>query len=232
MGLWEEYCVICGAPMSLIGLENTLVPLHRKYTWLQKFMGINKDNKKIPLEGYDYGPHLFDKNHNKFVITSWDWDFYAKNKVLDYGIAVHKDCYKLLKKEFNYDIKFTDVYDFLNKKAKKTNFKFYKSMTKHMGQFFNDDQPFPKSSYYLLESPLKNEKNKKRILGLWRTKVNQYKKKEGSTKINKKSISPGRPSPSESATKFRKGHKKTGNDGNKWIVIETKNGVKRWSKFQ
>ena len=40
-----------------------------------------------------------------------------------------------------------------------------------------------------------------------------------------------RPSPSESATKFKVGTKKKGNDGNMWIIVENKNGVKRWSKI-
>ena len=41
-----------------------------------------------------------------------------------------------------------------------------------------------------------------------------------------------RPSPSESATKFKVGTKKKGNDGNMWIIVENKNGVKRWSKIK
>ena len=39
-----------------------------------------------------------------------------------------------------------------------------------------------------------------------------------------------RPSPSESATKFKVGTKKKGNDGNMWIIVENKNGVRRWNK--
>ena len=41
-----------------------------------------------------------------------------------------------------------------------------------------------------------------------------------------------RPSPSESATKFKVGTKKKGNDGNMWIIVKNKNGVKRWSKIK
>ena len=41
-----------------------------------------------------------------------------------------------------------------------------------------------------------------------------------------------RPSPSESATKFKVGTKKKGNDGNMWIIVENKNGVKRWNKVK
>lgn len=39
-----------------------------------------------------------------------------------------------------------------------------------------------------------------------------------------------RPSPSDSATLFKTGTKKKGNDGNMWMIKENKNGVKRWTK--
>ena len=40
-----------------------------------------------------------------------------------------------------------------------------------------------------------------------------------------------RKGPSESATKYNVGIKKRGNDKNIWIVIETKNNIKRWKKL-
>ena len=40
-----------------------------------------------------------------------------------------------------------------------------------------------------------------------------------------------RPSPTESATKYKIGTKKKGNDNNTWIVVKTKNGIKRWKKL-
>ena len=39
-----------------------------------------------------------------------------------------------------------------------------------------------------------------------------------------------RPSPSQSATLFKIGTKKKGNDGNIWIIKKNKNGINRWSK--
>ena len=39
-----------------------------------------------------------------------------------------------------------------------------------------------------------------------------------------------RKGPSESATKFKEGTKKIGNDGNIWIIIKDKNGTHRWQK--
>jgi hypothetical protein len=39
-----------------------------------------------------------------------------------------------------------------------------------------------------------------------------------------------RPSPKESATIYKVGTKKRGQDGNMWVVVEASNGVKRWKK--
>jgi hypothetical protein len=41
-----------------------------------------------------------------------------------------------------------------------------------------------------------------------------------------------RKGPEKSATLFKVGIKKTGNDGNTWIIEENKNGVKRWVLFK
>ena len=41
-----------------------------------------------------------------------------------------------------------------------------------------------------------------------------------------------RPSPSESASLYKVGTKKKGNDGNTWIIKENKNGIKRWVPFK
>ena len=43
---------------------------------------------------------------------------------------------------------------------------------------------------------------------------------------------PERKSPKESATLYKLGTKKTGLDGNMWIITETSNGVKRWKLFK
>ena len=41
-----------------------------------------------------------------------------------------------------------------------------------------------------------------------------------------------RPSPIESATLFKIGTIKKGNDNNLWIIVENKNGTKRWQKHK
>lgn len=41
-----------------------------------------------------------------------------------------------------------------------------------------------------------------------------------------------RKGPEQSATLYKTGTKKTGNDGNKWIITETADGVKRWKLYK
>jgi hypothetical protein len=41
-----------------------------------------------------------------------------------------------------------------------------------------------------------------------------------------------RPSPSQSATLYTVGTKKTGNDGNTWIITQNVNGTKRWKLYK
>jgi hypothetical protein len=41
-----------------------------------------------------------------------------------------------------------------------------------------------------------------------------------------------RPSPTQSATLYTVGTKKTGNDGNTWIITQNVNGIKRWKLYK
>ena len=43
-------------------------------------------------------------------------------------------------------------------------------------------------------------------------------------------MSTTRKAPSKSATLFNNGTIKRGNDGNKWIIVTTGNGIRRWQK--
>jgi hypothetical protein len=71
--------------------------------------------------------------------------------------------------------------------------------------------------------------------GKWKLK-NIKKSKTKRRKVrkikDKKSKKKGRKGPEESATEFKVGFIKKGNDGNMWIVKENKNRVKRWVKNQ
>jgi len=62
-----------------------------------------------------------------------------------------------------------------------------------------------------------------------RKKKTRRKKKTG-VKRKTRNKRGGRKGPEESATKFSVGIKKTGNDGNTWVITKNKNGVKRWQR--
>ena len=79
-----------------------------------------------------------------------------------------------------------------------------------------------------LFDPLKNKKNADRIINTWKPIIKTLKLKH---KSSKKKLKINRPSPAESATLFKKGEKKKGNDGNLYIVVENKNKKKRWKKI-
>ena len=53
--------------------------------------------------------------------------------------------------------------------------------------------------------------------------------RKGSKKGSKKGSRDDRPSPSESATLFKVGTTKIGNDGNNWTITKNKNGIKKWT---
>ena len=170
----------------------------------------------------------------------------------DKGIPVHTACWKMVKEKAkvnlvyeHFDInkfwinmkfpkfKLKDQPKVLSKKnffesgkAKYIYFAYsdfdYNVILKYWLQEFNLKKlQNKKSEWYLLFSPTENspesKKNAERIM----KNVKKLNKKE----VNK--IKKDRPSPSESATQFKEGTKKKGNDGNMYIISVNKNGVKK-----
>ena len=79
----------------------------------------------------------------------------------------------------------------------------------------------------------KQKKNSKRIEKILEKFIKGIKKPKENKKPKDfiKKLNKNRPSPSESATKFKEGIKKKGNDGNMYIIVVNKNGIKRWKKI-
>ena len=67
-------------------------------------------------------------------------------------------------------------------------------------------------------------------LAISKIKFRQPKDKKGKKGKKGKKLKIGRKSPAESATLFKVGTVKTGQDGNKYIIKQSSNGVKRWIK--
>ena len=71
------------------------------------------------------------------------------------------------------------------------------------------------------------QKNSKRIITILEKIIKGIKE----LKVTTKKLNKDRPSSSESATQFKEGTKRKGNDDNMYIIVVNKNGVKRWKKI-
>jgi hypothetical protein len=299
-----SFCDLCGAPITINDANEQLKYLFEDIdefgeSYVKKGVLISKKklNKKIKDSGTDW----FIEGKKKYLwmqdllylhwsgmilkvtpvdpYDSWNYEFKDQfGKVHDRSdiLIVHKDCYQVLKSKYgdftHFNINMKNIFCYYNNKN-------YGFIREYFGQDYKWVSYFYDNVNYVLESPLKNARNKKRILNISKNfitkKINPiyidflsaYKKKNNKLpikgfpyylpsgeyniytdeeidfymkyfeKIINKSLNKSssnkkkdRPSPSESATQFKVGTKKKGNDGNMWIIVENKNGVKRWSK--
>jgi hypothetical protein len=70
------------------------------------------------------------------------------------------------------------------------------------------------------------------IHGLFNENVNEYVDADLLTERKQKPCSPKRKGPCDSATEFKKGDVKKGQDGNYWQIIIASNGIPRWQKLK
>lgn len=129
-----------------------------------------------------------------------------------YGIFVHSDCWKFIKKNYKIDLKFGDLPKLQNNTYSKIFDINYGTIEKYMSQDFEFDEIVIDKKEYLCSSPLKNDKN-----------IMQIKKNINALKIKN---SPKRVGPSSSATFYNEGSIKIGKNNkfwikknNKWVII-------------
>ena len=159
------------------------------------------------------------------------------------GLPMHTECWNLAKKKLKHELKFED---FISNKyiSEPSVYYIFKSIKygpplKYFGQDWDDNLWKINSDAFLLNEKdwyslylpsgktTEAQKNSKRITTILEKIIKGIKKPKLVTKKLKKD----RPSPSESATEFKEGTKKKGNDGNMYIIAVDKNGVKRWKRI-
>ena len=181
-----------------------------------------KASKKIPhkwkkikqLDDYDINNFLEIKlkklKNSKYKITVINKDIHPEYKLKEISFYVDKDELLYVDGEKN--------------KIKKRGFLFPVSKKKHIVTIDTENSPYLK-----IDALVISEDEGLLDIGL-QTKIELENEKSIKKKKKKTKKKKNRPSPSDSATKFKLGTKKKGNDGNMWIIVENKNGVKRWSK--
>lgn len=213
------------------------LPVHK---WMKDIITIQPGKiVDVMLEVEDWY-EIYDKNGNEYEFYEHDIN---KNNYEKKAYIMHKSCYQLLENN-GYDVSyeaFKKVDNIKpvgrikvgNQNIKNNRFNInYGIADKYIGEYgiFYEYVAYIHDPYLLLD-PLKNENNAKRILKL-KIPLFKLKKESISKKTSKKtSKKNSRKGPIESATLFKLGTKKIGNDKNMWIIIETKNGVKRWKQL-
>ena len=197
-----------------------------KFKWLDDVIVVHP-NKIIKVKALD-GTEFVDIHNNKY-----NGNYIGGDEVKAY--IMHYSCYKLLKKN-NYNVSYDSFSNVDNiklaprtKRVQSQNIYFnkfkmnYGITNKYIGEYNKlDNYRAYLKDRYLLENPLKNKENANRILKL---KFPLKKIKNGKKRT---SVKKGRKGPNDSATLYKLGHKKRGNDGNMWIIVENKNKIKRW----
>jgi hypothetical protein len=224
MGIWDETCLICGGPLynafngkkEVIYIKKDLVikQLKKEYNWLDDIIIITNENKIINNCEWDPIESEQVKCKNKKYIIN-PLHYYSDFDVDGYGIACHEACYKLIKTKLKHNLIFSDVCRKMADNAclmKKKSI--YGIINKYQSQFFDFYEADQQNSW-LLQNPINDKQNQKRIIDGWSKLIEDFKKNIP------------RNSPCESATLFDIGKIMIGYDGNQWIVQKIGN-TKKW----
>jgi len=238
MGFYHLFCKICGGPTysSEIITDTTLLKKYLKKK--DKYYGIEPDGIWAnAIEVIDYIKKHYKKLELKkmeeqdyetlkksiTILKSHKWqdklmllteNKNIKNIKIDFQDVIHDG---IVYSSENSHIVHCDCFRILKSKYDKITYNDLtrainkpKIFVKYQGQFFYNSLAYL-DNLDLLTSPLKNDMQ---------------------DKILKIKFKITRPSPTESATLFNIGTKKKDNDGNIWIIKETKNKIKKWCKIK
>uniref|UniRef100_A0A6C0LJH8 Uncharacterized protein n=1 Tax=viral metagenome TaxID=1070528 RepID=A0A6C0LJH8_9ZZZZ len=226
MGVWDLYCVICGAVCDRGGYtdedDNDIehIVFKQKYAWLDKIFILLEHNDLVVSGEVNLGNSTLTSKNYPIVETIRE-----STKKIPFGVPCHKACHQLLKKYLKYNLKLSDIDKKLNWGGV-TMLK-WGIMKRYHSQFFDFHRLIDDNNEWLIESPLKNTKNRERILKLWKPIISKSSIRSISRSRSKSRSE--RKSPAESATCFKVGTKRKGLDGNMWQIRKSGKS-QRWVK--
>jgi len=226
MGVWDIFCFICGNTCHTMfsgyeqdfseNIVKKLNELNKKINWFSKCTFLKEDDTIIHNVIYGGTNIGFSKGNNEYEHISYGFGKYIlRSNDISYGYFSHTDCWKYIKKNYNINLKFSNLPPYITNKYDKTFDINYGEIENYWGQDFNFPMIINDNKQYLCSSPLKNDKN-----------IKQIKKNINSLKLKN---DPDRKGPSVSATFFSEGDIKLGNNkffwtikNGKWIEIKEK----------
>ena len=218
MGIWDTICPICGNSCYLKDLELILKEnyniitkdINKKLNWLNNCSILLANNQIIHNVKDLNGNAIFYKNKKDAYsadIYNDNNDYFSKD-FINRGIVIHTDCWKFIKLNYNIELKYKDLP--INKKKYKYNEKIgnvkYNLINKYQGQFIDYPKMFIDKNIYMAYSPLDENKNASRIKKI----ISQF-------KIKDRTRTRTRTGPTISATFYKEGDIKQGNNNNFWI---------------
>ncbi len=216
MGCWDIFCLLCGNPCHSKkyndeNLNDKQFELVKKITlWLNKctILSVNND---IIHNCYEESCNIdFITPKNDRYITSLDYNFSypsTKNK----GLFIHDDCWLYIKNKYNIELKFSDLANTKTKVWKPLSYIDYGDIENYWGQEFNFPSIIKNENLWMCMTPLISTINAKRIDKIFK-QLNIKKNRKG---------------PTLSASFYKPGIIKFGNNDRFWII----NGLK-WTEMK
>lgn len=210
MGCWDLYCIICGCPCNATLnneiLNNKHISTIKKINkWFNKCTFLTKDNKIIHnCKEVSCNIDFVSPNKNRYTASVNDIELvYDYPHVKNIGLFIHTDCWKYIKIKFKIELKYGDLV-ILQENYKK--FIKYNDIQKYWDQYFEYEQLINDNNIWMCESPLRSTKNASRI-----NKI-----------IKQLKIKRDRKGPTMSASFYKEGDIKYGNNNNFWIIKKGK----------
>lgn len=224
MGCWDIYCLLCGNPYhSIIYNDDNYLSLNEKEfkifkqitDWLYKCTILTVNNEIIHnCHEVSCNIEFISPNKNNYIARlHYNFSYPStKNK----GLFIHDDCWLYVKNKYGIKLKFGDLVNIPNKLLYKPLYYInYGIIESYWDQDFNYTSIIKDKNLWICMSPLISNRNAKRIDNI----------------IKQMKIKKSRKGPTLSASFYKSGIIKFGNNNRFWIInhgkwIEMKGDIK------
>jgi len=214
MGCFDVYCSICGGSSSSDSCIETcpkelIENIRSLIKWQDNVILLLADDYVSGVMNEINCNSTFQLVKNSKEQINLD---FRNNKYFRKGIFVHKDCYDFVKSKLGIELKYSDFPDTIKKSREMFTFDvdYGKISNYTKGQYFDYKSLIKDKNIFLITSPLEKSSN------------GTKKQRHIVSVLNKLKIRKGRKSPLCSATWYKNGTIKIGNNGHLWGVSKRK----------
>jgi hypothetical protein len=182
MGVWDEFCAVCGGPSVFYSYEsfaekavNLEIAVDLKAleqfvsdgAWTRKWVGVVSDESLAQLGHYT--------GYGSFDATDGKGEFYLSTNVTPkdvrkgarYGVGAHEACVKVLQTELGYTLRFADLRMRTLNRVEGIE---YGDIARYHDQDFDSLGMLRDGLAWMLHDPTQHERNRARIVAMWKTR--------------------------------------------------------------